>query len=170
MLKMLCFSFLCFPLLICADIADDWTEKFSSVLQKYVTDGEVAGIKAALVNYEGLQEDPTFKALGIELANLPSFEQYTLPKQLALWINSYNFLLLKAVADNPGISSIKDLSSRGSVWKAKIGKVAGVEYSPDEIEHGIIRETFNDQELILLSYTLLYRVPILLPMLIPKII
>lgn len=146
MLKSLCLSFFCLPLILCADIADDWTEKFSSVLQKYVADGEVAGIKAALVNYNGLREDPTFKTLANELANLPSFDQYPPSKQLALWINSYNFLMLKVVADNPGIGSVKDLSSRGrgSIWKAKIGTVAGVEYSPDEIEHEVIKENFHD--------------------------
>ena len=145
MLKVFCLSFLCLPLIICADIADDWTEKFSSVLEKYVADGEVAGIKAALVNYAGLREDPTFKTLANELANLPSFDQYPVSKQLALWINSYNFLLLKVAADNPGIGSVKDLSTRGrSIWKSKIGMVSGVQYSPDEIEHEIIKENFND--------------------------
>lgn len=59
--------------------------------------------------------------------------------KLAAWINIYNILVIHAVLDHYPINSINDIPN---VWKKKF-IVGGKPLSLDEIEHSIIRPTFN---------------------------
>ncbi len=97
------------------------------------------------MNYRGLRGEASFKKLLKDLANLPCFEELPCDQQLAMWINAYNCLILKIIVDHPGLHAITDLNSLFStVWKKKTGLVAKKKYSPDDIEHGVIRKKFHD--------------------------
>ena len=70
----------------------------------------------------------------------------------AFWANLYNAKTIDIVLDAYPVKSIKDInlgggllaSVTGGPWKAKVLKVAGVEMSLDDIEHGLLRPVFKD--------------------------
>ena len=136
---------LCFACSLCADEVDDWTESYDALLKTHVQKGEVFGVRSALVNYLDLRADPAFKKLIKDLGFLPPFEHLPPPKQLAMWINAYNCFILKIIVDHPGLHSINDLNTLFStIWKKKVGFVGKKKYSPDDIEHAIIRKKFQE--------------------------
>lgn len=131
---------------LCADAFDDWTSLYNPLLTKYVVEGKKRGIVSTLVKYNDLRNDSQFRQVIYGLARLPSFETLSSKDdQLAMWINAYNVLILKVVTENPDITSIKELGSAfSSIWKKKVGVVAGKKYALDEIEHEIIRARFQE--------------------------
>ena len=74
------------------------------------------------------------------------------PEQFALLANLYNAKTIDVVLDKYPVKSIKDISLGGGLlasvtggpWKAKVLKVKGVDFSLDDIEHGILRPVFKD--------------------------
>jgi len=74
------------------------------------------------------------------------------PEQFALLANLYNAKTIDIVLDHYPVKSIKDISLGGSItavftggpWKSKVTRLAGVELSLDDIEHGILRPLFKD--------------------------
>ncbi|MGE0197211.1 MAG: DUF547 domain-containing protein [Simkaniaceae bacterium] len=128
-----------------SDLVDNWLNTYNPLLKHYVVKGKKGGIESTLVNYNGLRSDPNFRKALYELARLPSLDTLEKKEQLAMWINAYNMLVLKVIVENPKIQSIKELDSAfGSIWKKKVGVVAGKQYTLDEIEHEIIRKKFNE--------------------------
>lgn len=129
-----------------SELVHDWLALYNPILHKYVVKGKKRGIETNLVKYNDLRNDSDFRKVIYDLARLPSFE--TLPNpddQLAMWINAYNTLILKVVVENPKAKSIKELGSPfKSIWKKKVGVVAGRQMSLDEIEHEIIRAKFQE--------------------------
>jgi hypothetical protein len=73
-------------------------------------------------------------------------------EQFALLTNLYNAKTIDIVLDHYPVKSIKDISLGGTLlatftggaWKAKVTRLAGVELSLDDIEHGILRPIFKD--------------------------
>jgi len=122
-----------------------WTQGYDALLKMHVSSGSAHGIESALVDYKSLRKDAGLRHLMRDLAYLPS--PSTLPEkaQLALWINAYNCICLKLVADHPEICSINDLDGlMRTIWSKKIAIVAHKKYSLNDIEHGIIRKVFNE--------------------------
>ena len=85
--------------------------------------------------------DPAFRQVveglkHVSLDKLPSKEE-----KLSCWINVYNILAVKMVADNYPVESIKDVGNLfRPVWKRPAGVVAGKMRTLNEIEHEILRE------------------------------
>ena len=73
-------------------------------------------------------------------------------EQLAFWINAYNAYTIKLILDHYPVESINDIKPGAgpqipkvnSPFKLDVGEVAGEVRTLDEIEHGIIREDFDE--------------------------
>jgi len=62
-------------------------------------------------------------------------------EKLAYWINAYNVLTIDLITREGERESIKNLGSTfTSPWKKHTWKIAGKDYTLDDIEHGIIRK------------------------------
>jgi len=119
-------------------------DAFTQVLQKVV---HPQG-RASRVDYRQLTQDPD--RLSTYLATLSSVSQqqfngFTKPRQLAFLINAYNGYQLKLVIDNYPIGSIKDVGNFfRSPWDIEFFQLFGDDASLNLIEHGMIREQFNE--------------------------
>lgn len=119
-------------------------DAFTQVLQKVV---HPQG-RASRVDYRQLTQDPD--RLSTYLATLSSVSQqqfngFTKPQQLAFLINAYNGYQLKLVIDNYPIGSIKDVGNFfRSPWDIEFFQLFGDDASLNLIEHGMIREQFNE--------------------------
>jgi len=116
----------------------DWSD-YRAVLT-HVNPGTKNGIKLALVDY------PTIKADGhLDKAyqTVSAFDPKRLQgrdEQLAFYINAYNILALKTVADHWPLDSIKDVGNLLSpVWDKPAGDLGGKSVSLGEVEHKILR-------------------------------
>jgi len=142
----LCLTFFCCSFSFASDLFQEWLDLYHPLMEKYVVKGKKRGVYSTLVKYDELRNDSDFRKVIYDLARLPSFE--TLPDkkdQLAMWINAYNVLCIKVIVENAKLKSIKDLDSAfSSIWKKKVGVVAGKKYSLDEIEHDTIRAKFRE--------------------------
>lgn len=120
------------------------------LLQAYVTlpaDG-VARVEYGRFKSDGHAELKSY------LTSLQSVDVGTLdrPEQFAFWANLYNAKTLDIVLEHYPVASIKDISLGGGLlaavtggpWKAKVVNVGGEALSLDDIEHGILRQVFND--------------------------
>ena len=115
----------------------DW----DALIKKYVSLKKVDGVMINAVNYKNLKRDEKFKKLILRLNSARENSLKTRNEKLAFWINTYNILATKMVADRFPIKSIKDAGSFFStVWKKPAGYVAGEERTLDEIEHEILRK------------------------------
>ncbi|MCB0278573.1 MAG: DUF547 domain-containing protein [Calditrichaeota bacterium] len=108
-----------------------------------------------LVNYTALQSKykPELAKLVQQFAHVSPDNNPELfktePEQLAYWINAYNLSILKLIAHEYPVKSIKDiyavLGIAGElVWTKSIHTLGGKDYSFNEIEHDIIRKRFNE--------------------------
>jgi hypothetical protein len=124
------------------------TSAYARLLETHVKPGSIGGIRLNVVDYRGIQTDPNdAKALQAFAAVIPEQLQTT-NERLAFWINAYNLLAITAVLDQYPVKSIKDGGSfLQSVWKKKVGAVAGKAYALDEIENGILRKDFTEPRL-----------------------
>ncbi len=114
----------------------DW----DAIIKKHVSAKKVAGISINAVSYAGLKNDGDFKKL-VSRLNSARPESLTRDEKLVFWINTYNILAAKMVADRFPIKSIKDAGSFFSpVWKKPAGNVAGKQRTLNEIEHEILRK------------------------------
>eukprot|EP00457_Paulinella_chromatophora_P009028 gb/GEZN01009080.1/.p1 GENE.gb/GEZN01009080.1/~~gb/GEZN01009080.1/.p1 ORF type:complete len:305 (-),score=43.64 gb/GEZN01009080.1/:446-1333(-) len=118
------------------------------LLRKHVTSAKIQGRDTLVMDYEKLAKDKKFPTYLKQLEEAdPS--SWSPNRQLAFWINAYNALAMKTVIEAKkqvdGLTKIHQWNRGGiSVWDQKAGKVAGKEYSLNEIEHGIIRKDWND--------------------------
>jgi hypothetical protein len=124
-------------------------DDYGAVLQEIVN-------QEGLVNYPGLKADPKKLAGFLQaLAQVPpeDFKKWPVPQQIALWINAYNSLTLKAIIDHYPIKasfwrSLKfprnSIRQIPGVWTDLKFPVMGQRMTLDEIEHGILRQKFNE--------------------------
>lgn len=114
---------------------------YARVLSLYVDE-------TGLVDYAGLASNRAdLDAFVRLLARLDpsSTARWSQPRQMALWINAYNALTLKAVLDHYPVKSIKDIGSVfNSVWDKLTFDVMGDELTLNEIEHDILRKRYAD--------------------------
>ncbi len=115
--------------------APDWTP-YARVLDHHVH----VDAGSTWVDYAALRSDPDFlrSVLLIGDARLP--DGASRDERLAYYINAYNILAMKLVADNWPVKSIRDVGGfLRPVWKMPAGRVGGRMVSLDDIEHSEIR-------------------------------
>ena len=131
-------------LTICAGMAVGATFDFSDwdeLLKKYTFKGTKENIKLSLFNYELLKNDQQFNDLLSKLEMFPTNTLETRNEKIAFWINAYNIMAVKMVADHYPVNSIKDIGNWFNiVWNMKAGIIGNKPYSLNEIEHGILRK------------------------------
>ena len=99
-----------------------------------------------------------FAKLSSYLASLQSLDprDYSRAEQKAYWINFYNALTVQVVADAYPVKSIKDISESllgrlgrifGGPWDDVHAKVAGLDLTLNNIEHGILRPIWRDNRI-----------------------
>ena len=92
------------------------------------------------------------------LASLQSLDprSYSRAEQKAYWINFYNALTVQVVTDAYPVDSIKDISESllgslgrifGGPWDDVHAKVAGLDLTLNNIEHGILRPIWRDKRI-----------------------
>ncbi|MEX2597211.1 MAG: DUF547 domain-containing protein [Salibacteraceae bacterium] len=79
----------------------------------------------------------------------PNDKYWNQSEQLAYWINAYNAFTVQLVLRHYPIESIKDISAINiplvySPWDIDFISIEGNKYDLNDIEHGIIREQFNE--------------------------
>lgn len=115
-----------------------WSD-YQAVLS-HVKPGTKNGVKLALVDYPAIKADGS---LDKAYQSVSAFDPKRLngrDEQLAFYINVYNILALKTVADHWPIDSIKDVGSLLSpVWDKPAGELGGKTVSLGEVEHKILR-------------------------------
>jgi len=124
-------------------------DDYSAVLQEFVD-------QEGLVNYRGLKADPQKLQDFLQaLAQVrpEDYQKWPVSQQIALWINAYNSLTLKAIIDHYPIkasfwrslrfprNSIRQIPG---VWTDLRFPVMGRRMTLDEIEHGTLRQKFNE--------------------------
>jgi len=115
-------------------------DTYDVLLKTYVSEGTKHGISLTLVDYAGLRSDPRLNKVLRMIARYPRDRLNTKDKKLSFYINVYNLLAMKLVADHWPVDSIKDIGSLfHSVWNKKAGIVMGRELTLDEIENDILR-------------------------------
>ena len=122
--------------------------QFGTVLERHVKDGRV--------DYDGLKRDRApldqyVQTLGaVSAAELAAFSR---EQQLAYWVNAYNAFVLTTVIDDYPISrgSLAGLAfPPNSIWQISAAfkgsrfKAGGRRLSLDDLEHKIVRPTFNE--------------------------
>jgi hypothetical protein len=114
---------------------------WDALIKKHVSPKKVDGVMINAVDYKNLKSDGEFKKLVLRLNSVREDSLKTRDEKLTFWINTYNILAAKMVADRFPIKSIKDAGSFFSpVWKKPAGHVAGKERTLNEIEHEILRK------------------------------
>jgi hypothetical protein len=105
-----------------------------------VTDGRV--------DYSGFAADPAFPRY---LAHLDAVRPEALPRdeQLAYWINAYNAWTIQLINSRQERRSIRNINkvlffSRRSPWAEPVVRAAGRVLTLDDVEHRIIRPTYQD--------------------------
>lgn len=104
------------------------------------------------VDYKGFIKDKQKLNSYLKLlqAGVPNAKTWSREEQLAYWINAYNAFTVKLIVDNYPLKSIKDLNSIiavptiNSIWDDKFFTLGGEKFSLNMIEHGILREDFNE--------------------------
>ncbi|WP_282775157.1 DUF547 domain-containing protein [Phaeodactylibacter xiamenensis] len=110
---------------------------WEAVLQQYVSED-------GAVNYKKLaKNNKDLNAYLEELANHPPMDSWSRDEKLAYWINVYNAFTVKLIVDNYPVKSIRDLHD-GNPWDVKWIKLGRQTYSLNQIEHDIIRPSYNE--------------------------
>lgn len=114
----------------------DW----DALLRERVVPATVAGVQINAVAYGKVKSDRRYEKTVADLEKVSLESLKTPQERLSFWINVYNILAVKMVADHYPIKSIKDAGSLLSpVWKRPVAVVAGKERSLHEVEHEILR-------------------------------
>lgn len=113
---------------------------FADVLQSFVKEGSV--------DYAALKKNPDSLNRYLEALDAISketFEQWTRERRLAFLINLYNASALQLILNHYPVDSIKDI---GWVFKGpfeqKIVPWFGTTITLDKLEHGVLREEYNE--------------------------
>jgi len=103
---------------------------------------------ASTVDYKLLKNDSEElqKYLGtLEAVAQSEFNRFSESEKLAFLINAYNAFTVKLIVDHYPVKSIKDIGSVfSSPWKKKFFRLFGEERHLDNIEHDMIRKSFNE--------------------------
>lgn len=110
-------------------------------LQKYVDED-------GWVNYADWQQDQNGlnDYLAILSSQLPT-ESWTREEQLAYWINAYNAFTVKLILDHYPLNSIEELHDIpyvNTVFHREWFELGGMAMSLNRIEHGVLRQQFQE--------------------------
>ncbi len=100
-------------------------------------------------DYDALRENPSHLDMFLKFLEKVSPESHpekfaTENDAKAYWINAYNTLVMKAIVENPGITSVKNLGwGMGLFWRNKY-MVGGERMTLNHIEHEILRKVYGD--------------------------
>ena len=110
---------------------------FDQVLQEHVNEN-------GQLNYTKLKANPAKFEAYLDLLAVANPTEWSYNEQLVFWINAYNAVVIKGVIDHYPTTSVRKVKLfRGFFYRLKF-QVAGETYTPNQIEHGIIREEFVD--------------------------
>jgi len=121
-------------------------EAWDTLLQKHVS-------PEGKVNYKGfIQDSVAFnKYLTLLKNNHPNKKNWNKDERLAYWINVYNAFTVKLIVDHYPVVSIKDIKNGipfvNTVWDIKFIEIEGATYDLNNIEHGIIRDRFDENRI-----------------------
>ena len=116
--------------------------KWNTLLKKHVS-------AKGNVDYKGfLKDEGTLKEYLTALSNHHPDKSWKKEDRLAFWINAYNAFTVKLILDNYPVSSIKDIGGSiyriNTAWDIKFIKIGDETYDLNNIEHGIIRDEFEE--------------------------
>lgn len=120
-------------------------EQWSNLLAKHVRDN-------GDVDYKGFIKDSIDlnKYLDLLSNNAPDPNKWTDEERLAYWINAYNAFTIQIVIRHYPIDGIKEIASGLSIpfvsttWDIKFIELGGERINLNRIEHGIIRNEFEE--------------------------
>ena len=116
---------------------------WDELLKKHINDD-------GLVNYKGFMQDSLQLKSYLKLLskNHPNDANWSNDEQLAYWLNAYNAFTIKLILDYYPVKSIKDIAGAipfiNSSWDLKFIQIENETYDLNNIEHGIIRNQFNE--------------------------
>ena len=110
---------------------------FDQVLQEHVDE-------TGRVNYAKLKTNPEKLEKYLDLLAFTKPTELSYNAQLAFWVNAYNALVIKGVIDHYPTTSVRRVKWFGGFFYRLKFHVAGETYTPNQIEHGIIRKNFVD--------------------------
>jgi len=121
-----------------AAVEPDW-RNYAKVLQ-FVNQGQKHGVSLALVDYAAIKKSGQLDKVYQQISSYPVNTLSGKEETLAFYINTYNILALKMVADHWPLDSIKDIGYFFSpVWGKEAGTIGGRVLSLDDVENTIIR-------------------------------
>ena len=116
-------------------------ESYAELLSKYVDDG-------GLVDYPQLQSNrQSLDKFNNSIAAVTpaTFLSWSESEQIAFLMNAYNSYTLAAIVDRDSLTeSIRDIPQ---VWQKKQYQVVGQNKSLDDIEHGTLRQDYDEPRL-----------------------
>ncbi len=106
----------------------------------HVKPGTKNGVELMLVDYAAIKSDGSLDKAYQELSAFKLASLSSREEKLAFYINAYNILALKMVADHWPTESIKDAGNLLSpVWDKPVGELGGKQVTLGEVEHKILR-------------------------------
>ena len=100
----------------------------------------VEDIASTRVDYGALRSSKDWRELVTSLRDSQPDRLRSRNEKLAFWINAYNILAIDLVQRNYPVDSIRSIGGFFSpVWKMTAGRIAGRDYTLNEIEHEILR-------------------------------
>jgi len=114
---------------------------FDGLLRRHVTDG--------LVDYDAFADSPEFRSY-LEMLAGARLDGLSEEEHLAFWINAYNAWTIEQINAHGERDSIRNINKTLGLlplkgpWSEKMVRAAGRELSLDDVEHGIIREEFDE--------------------------
>ncbi|WP_223649837.1 DUF547 domain-containing protein [Hymenobacter psoromatis] len=104
-----------------------------------------------LVDYPGFRADEAaFNQYLALLSQNPPAANWSRNDQLAYWINAYNAYTIRLILNHYPVKSIKDIGPRIQIpflttpWADKFFRIGSQPMSLDNIEHGMLRQQFED--------------------------
>ena len=124
-------------------------EQWQQILDEYLVVDHASGINR--VDYQALQEEG-LEELDDYLEAMAAIDprNYRRSEQFAYWINLYNAVTVKLIAENYPVDSITELGEAALAfgpWDDALINVAGKALSLNDIEHRILRPLWNDHRI-----------------------
>lgn len=117
---------------------------YARLLARHVRPGVIEGKRVHVVDYVAIRRDPD---LAVALEELAAARTDAMGKaeRLAFWLNAYNLLAIRLVADGYPVDSVLDLGRRDDdVFGRTAGIAGGRAVSLSEIENDILRREFRE--------------------------
>jgi hypothetical protein len=110
------------------------------VVLGHVKPGSKNGVSLVRVDYPAIKAEGDLDKAYRELSTFKLENLFSREEKLAFYINAYNILALKMVADHWPVESIKDVGNLFSpVWDKPAGELGGKAVTLGEVEHKILR-------------------------------